>query len=581
MLNKLLLGIICALSVLARLPTALAQDSSAQFISKLYTEALGRVPDDSAFQSDLSNISTNGCNLASMTNLATNVLESQEYANDYLDNGSPDNGSKVAGLYRAVLNREPDMSGWLGNVNSLNAGSATWSQVVKGVLSSPEFGSLVTNSICAKTTPGASQTGSYGWGGGQPFDRQVAKNPIAIPDGSTEAALQTTLSNTAPGGTVYLNPGTVTNITSTLLIPDGITLATAPVGSASSSPAPRNYLQMARLVRTGSSASFPGFVIEVAPGAALRNIWVDGARATFTNAGANCDDDNGEWSCSNIAVDGNNSEVNPATGKSFVTQIINNRISDSYGNSNLTAFGTADATPSAPYSCGPSYPTEQITGNLSTQYATSHFVTTVQPGFPWSDGLSISCENANVVSNEVVDATDTGIVLFGGANAAVQASKITSNIILNAGNAAFGSLYVDTRATGVGACTNGTAVSSFSGSLIESNELYTGPNTFVQAAIALGIQLETAGCTGSSLSVLNNNDGSNFVRDAMGIAIDGVHNSVLNGNNFTLQSASHGSCPVGSFLEEPGTVGINTNQPPGDITSAQMNGCISALPGHN
>ena len=83
--------------------------------------------------------------------------------------------------------------------------------------------------------------------------------------------------------------------------------------------------------------------------------------------------------------------------------MINSRIAEPAGWTNLHAFEPCDSAPT-------------ITNNLITGYTTLH--TGITP--VWADGLSISCNGSYVAGNNVIDATDVGIVLFSQGNGSGQ-----------------------------------------------------------------------------------------------------------------------------------------------------------------
>jgi hypothetical protein len=119
-----------ALALLAVALTSLALAAPAaavvptQWIAKMYTEALGRVPDQTGWQNSVDNFNTNGCSASTLQNHGAPFYKSSEF------NGlGYDNPAKLLALYRGVLNREPD-PGFTSNLNALNTGTLTWPQMV-------------------------------------------------------------------------------------------------------------------------------------------------------------------------------------------------------------------------------------------------------------------------------------------------------------------------------------------------------------------------------------------------------------------------------------------------------------------
>lgn len=503
---------------------AWAIDSGAQFFTKLYTEALGRAPDAQAQENNLATLGSNGCNLNTATQLAQNVLLSSEFTKDY----SSDNGSLVAGIYRAALNRDVDQNSFDNYAYDLNYGIMSESGVVNAVLGSAEFANLINKVVCV--APPSGDSGNYGWGGGQIFDRKVGTYSNTF-TGTSEADLQSLLNSTGSGGKVYLNPGAAIALTSTLIIPSGVTLTTY------GNPSTSQYLLMGRLYR---ASTFTNALVEVSAGASLLNTWVDGNRANLDASGANCTESDGFHPCLSVEILGGDNTV-----------VSDNRLTDSDGWTNLVALGDYSGI-----SCGHSV-ILQIAGNVSTQYATSHVVTSTQVGNPWSDGLSIECENANVIGNTVVDATDVGIVLF--SSPSEQNSHISYNTIINNGNAAFGSIVVDTRA--VQAPINGAPwvcssndeyTYNFSDAMVNDNLTYTSTESYVGIGISVGTKSFFAqACNGTGMTITGNSTGGHIMITTEGIAVSGMYYGIVTQNNYKLEVGQNTACPVGNAVADP------------------------------
>ncbi len=59
-----------------------------QFLAKLYTEALGRAPDQTGWNAYLSYFQTNGCGAAQLAHVGEQFCASTEFASDYSDNAA-------------------------------------------------------------------------------------------------------------------------------------------------------------------------------------------------------------------------------------------------------------------------------------------------------------------------------------------------------------------------------------------------------------------------------------------------------------------------------------------------------------
>src|SRR5262249_41360375 len=95
-----------------------------QWVAKMYTEALCRIADTSGWQNGYNTFSALGCNAAALKSHGRTIYLSTEYTNQ-----SYDNAARLLSLYRGVLNREPDSTGFNSNLNYLNSGGS-WTTVV-------------------------------------------------------------------------------------------------------------------------------------------------------------------------------------------------------------------------------------------------------------------------------------------------------------------------------------------------------------------------------------------------------------------------------------------------------------------
>src|SRR5262245_32146548 len=98
-----------------------------QYVAKLYTEGLGRAPDQGGWQGWTGYFAAAGCWVESLRVVAHGVYESSEYAaRNY------SNAQRLLTLYRGLLNREPDPGGLQGWLAYLNSGGA-WAAVIDGL----------------------------------------------------------------------------------------------------------------------------------------------------------------------------------------------------------------------------------------------------------------------------------------------------------------------------------------------------------------------------------------------------------------------------------------------------------------
>lgn len=478
-----------------------------QYIAKLYTEGLGRIPDQGGWAGRVSYFQSNGCTLAGVRAHGSDVYNSVEFSNRGYDNES-----KLLALFRGLLNREPDAATFNTYLSQLNSGTP-WSTVVNSVLNSSEF-NLLSSTICSPTLTG------YNWG-----SQAVLNLTPGAPgfQGGTGAQLQAVLNGTPPGGTVYLAQKSVTRLTTTLVIPPGVTLATWGLTNRN------RYAAMGRLVR---DSAFNAEMVKLQSGSKLRYVWTDGRRnipSAFVSDAINVRMHGG----SNVVVEGC-------------------RMDNSRGWSTLQSVGWS-------YTCG----SHAIRNNLVTTYSSSH--SNVQ----WTDGLSVACENALVENNEVIDATDVPIVLFR-SDAAVQRSIVRNNLLLNAGNSAYGGLVVDPLNS-----TGGTGSYDFTGASVTGNTLWTGSRVHYDIGISVGTKawFGATADAGVGVSVTNNTTGSQQARVDIGIAVAKMFNVFVQSNTLSAPLVNPDSnCPNVNVL-----AAISAGEASGSIqpyTDTAMPHCI-------
>jgi hypothetical protein len=452
----------------------------AQYVTKLYTEVLGRAPDQAAWRSLITYYNAAGCNVAALTNHGQGFLTSPEFeALGY------DQDERILANFRAVLNREvtaPEQVVWR---NWLAQGNR-WPDMINILYGSGEFLAL-SKQIC---NPAQS---SYA------FSNVPAATLVPAGQGfsGSLAELQATLDRATPGSTLYLAPHTLIQATQTLRVPSGITLATTNL------PRPNQYLKMARIARSGN---WSGAMIDLLPGAKLISVWVDGQRGTLPNR-----------------YDRPSVNVRMLSGDN--TAVINSRISESSGATGIELFGTAT---------GVVCRQNLVWGNLITAYTSSHQTN------EWSDGVSVACENATVANNTVIDATDVAIILFNPnpiANGIAQTSQVFDNTIIQAGNSAYGGIAIDPFADAIAGDPPKVARVNFTGAAFRDNRIWTGQRVHLDIAIAAGTRawFGSRSYNGTGGAFLGNTSGDLSITAGSGIVVSGLLNTQVDGNVLRLR----------------------------------------------
>lgn len=499
-----------------------------QYIAKMYTETLGRAPDPVSWNGALAYFEPHGCNQATLTRWGAPFFSSAEFQGLHYDNAAT-----ALVLYRAILNREPDVGGYAHLLGLLDGGTPLRT-VVSMLFNSREFSTLVPH-ICGGMSYSFSTLG-----GGLAI--RIPTSGTGGFDNLTEAQLQALLDSSAEGAVLYLAPQSVVYLTEPLVIPAGVTLATYGL------PTPRQHAKMARLVR---STDFGKPLVQInlednsRPAGILRNMWIDGQRRKS----------------STYVYGAINVEVYGGTGAAVEDDFIDN----SLGWSNVHSYGSADGRPCAG---------NVIANNLITAYPSLH------TGGEYTDGLSIGCENTSVEANQIVDATDVGIVVFTAAPA-VQKSTVAGNTVVSAGNSAFGALAFDplySPAYGENP--------DFTGSSITGNSIWSSPNTHFIIGLAVGSRpwfgtdvvingVHSTGNIGHGASATRNTTAGVLTQVGEGVTISGMHSALVQGNVFSAALIAHDwtKCPVGSVL-----AGVRAGLASGSLqaySDLEVNGCMS------
>jgi Domain of unknown function (DUF4214) len=449
----------------------------AQFIAKQYTEGLGRAPSQPEWNLATSYFQFKGCSASTLRSVGQQIYTSTEFTTDYNDNAA-----RVLALYRGALNRNPDQGSLNTYVGQLNNGT-NWATVVKAVFRSSEFDNLVS-SMCNASAP------NYHFG---------AQAAPALPTSGpgytgNESGLQAALNNAKSGSTIYLAQKALIAITTPLTIPSGVRLATV------RAPKPTQYALMGHLAR---AVTYQGPVVDIAGGGALTNVWVDGQRNVlgYYKQGGGISDN------TNIATLG-------GTG----TLVSDNKLSDPQGGTDFYAAGKGDG-----YACAK----QTVTGNLVTAYSANHGY------YDNSDGFTMRCENLDIERNAIVDVTDIGIVLFA-TNGTTQASTISNNTIISAGNSINGPISADPT---TGGNTPGSIL-DYSRTIFSTNTFWTGPYTSFDFGIVAGAREwfpSSVDTNGMGARFVNNTTGLLSARVRAGIAVAGMLNvSITNDRSHPL-----------------------------------------------
>jgi hypothetical protein len=488
-----------------------------QFIAKMYSEALGRAPDPQGWSTAVEYFQSNGCNQQLLTQWGGNLLASAEFSSLGYDAAAT-----ALVLFRSILNREPDSATYQVQLAALQSG-ASLATVFGGLFSSQEFASLVPY-ICSG--------GSYSFGtlGSGPAI-QIPFSQASSNANLSEAQLQALLNSSAAGDTVYLPQKSVIQITQSLTIPAGVTLATEGL------PSPRQHALMARLVRAAPFAS-PMIQINLDgnpnPSGALRNLWVDGQRTA----------------ASAFVSGAINVEIYGGTGATVDSSFMSN----SLGWSTVHSYGSLDGRPCA---------SNTLTNNVITAYPSVH------ANSEWTDGLSVGCENTLVQGNQIIDPTDVGIVVFT-AYPATQKTLVTGNVVVSAGNSAFGAMGFDPLQG------RSPAPPDFTGSSIENNTLWSGPNSHFIIGLAVGSRpWYGSGSIGFGASATGNTTAGIQTEFGAGIVVSGMTSVTVEQNVLNAAQIPTGwtQCPTGNVLAS-----VSAGLASGSIqtySDVDVNGCMS------
>lgn len=481
--------IILGLFALVRTSYAFVSVGSAQFAAKLYSEALGRIPDQEAWRWLMDVQQKTPCSSTSLAELAKVVLTSDEFLRL-----APNSNERLFKLYRAVLHRDPDQGGFNYFNQLLKDGHTSWQQVVSDITSSTEFMNRASFNCGNK---------NFGWQFALPFNMASPISPNLVFFNNTDGAqLQYALNNVSQGGggTVYLNQGLVVLINQPLKVPNNVTLTTYGV------PGRHHADKLGRLAR---NAAFNNALVQLSDNTKLNSVWVDGQRNRFPRGVPG----SSMASAINVLASGSNIEVS------------NNLITDAPGGTSLKYNGGIGEG----YTCTNGV----VTDNLITAYGSSHY-----EADNWTDGLTIACEDSLIDRNEIIDATDVSIVLFR-AKGSRQRSIVSNNLSLNAGNSAFSAIALDTF-YGV----TGKSLHDFTGTKVINNTFWSSPVAHTDIGLSIGTRawFGNNADTGKGAIVTGNTTGTQKLKASVGINIGQMLETTVQ-NNTLLISPTVTHCP--------------------------------------
>lgn len=464
-----------------------------EFITRTYVEGVGRIPSQGAWNKWKSYYKINRCTQASLSKLLDEVYTSREYSD--LGYSSKE---KVFTLYRGVLSREPDATGYNYWVKRLDKDGSV-EKVLAGLTASSEFKRMATT-YCNSV--------NYEFKG----------SPFAISKTTDSEVVQRKIDSASAGSTVYLEPGELVSMNNPILVKRGVTLATKGSNGIKGRHA---YAKMARIVATKPNP------VVVMPGAKLNNVWIDGqAWKHKTNKQKN------------------NVRIFPTSVESKVENV---RTDNSTGAQNIMVFGLREHEYS--YRTGQPYQgdkvcmgTPVVAGNLVVNSANLH------TSDRWSDGIATSCPQTTIKDNEVIDASDVGILTYRTYGSTPQKSQVYGNRILNAGNSVFGGIAADPLSLQsqdlqqYPDCMKYGAPKDphcdFTGLSFRNNTLWSGPDVHFVIGVSVGTRawgfFQPDSTTGSGASFTNNGNGISAINVAVPLYVSGMNNAIVK-DNFTTQ----------------------------------------------
>jgi hypothetical protein len=508
----------------------------AQAIAKLYTEGLGRAPDQNGWKAIEQYFQAGGCGAPQIKAVAIGVLDSPEAnALPY----SPED--RVLTYYRSILNRDPDAGGlayWVAQMRLKPA-----KEVIGAIASSSEAVNYQLRSCVG---------GSQGFGSG------------AVAATMTGAQLQAAIDNLPAGGTLTLPQRTVVSADRSIVLHRGRTLTTE------GSPGPNAYAIQARIVR---SANFTGPLIALKPGAVLQALWIDGGRSRWTYIPGNY----------NVRAEGG-----------FGTSVLSSKLSDTAGATSIEFRNAPDVleAESDRRAIG-----NRAIDNLITSYSSSQLTRTWSDGISvHAEGTELR-NNAVIDATDVAIILFSYPSPWLGGSIVPQASQAIGNTIINTGNNAFAALAVDpfftyARVNNSPAVGDAIGVSSrsFVGTRIENNLFWTGGSGTYEIGMAIGTRpwFGINSYTGRGGVYNGNTTGVLSANVDFGIVVSGMIDVEVQNNRLLLNASDFSLCPYTSETQasradrrsRSGNVGLGLGFASGSIQDgggyviAPFTGCI-------
>ena len=482
-----------------------------QYIAKLYTEAIGVAPNREGLEFFSNRFATLECNQHSLRQLAFEFFDSDAFRDPYAEDGGYtgprfyDRPATLLTVFRALLNREPDLPTFTSYLNS----GASILDIVHFITTSDEFVLTTIPAICGINP-------NYGFGTTPPIPLPVT-GPGFVGD---RTGLQNLIDLSPGSSTITLAQKALIVLDGPLYIPPGFTVTTQ------GQPGLLRYALMARLVR---GPNFPRSQPTVILGenAALTNVWVDGQRVNGVNTGA--------------------SNVDVLTLSGSNTVVADNRLSNAAGNS---AVNLAGSRQTVTFDDGLSIRTAAlctgtfVRGNLITGYA----------GVPTA--IANECEHAVIENNQIVDMGSRGIRSFPAARVP-QASQVRNNLVVSAGRSAFFGILADPGSPNIG-----VTPEDFTGFSVSGNSIATGSRSGFAFGLGLGNRVFNANPDQGIGGSFTGNTLSGFFN--VGIAVSGFQNVVVQNNGLAnvRRARITRACPLAPIAVGPPAVSSGTIQPP-------------------
>ncbi len=410
-----------------------------EYISRVYTEALGRQVAQSDWNEWVDYYKKNGCNATSTRNMTFLIYRSEEFASKpYSTN------ARVLAFYRGAFSREPtktELDYW--NAAMAQPG-ADFNQKISKLLESSDYAKRSQIYCSAKNFA-------------------LTGRPVAIAGSMTSEQLQAKIDAAPAGSTILLPKSQTVWVKKRIILRRGITLTTKDSQGMAGRTA---YANMARFVRYSTTDKTTGSLIVAMPGSKLQNVWLDGQL----------------WNMKKSAdAPGQNVFVTRSNAPTAVSYIRSESASGAQNilvhNGKSRNFSISDRGKRDDLQCTGKI---SIDHNLVINSANTHIRTR------WADGIGTRCENSIISDNEIIDASDVAIIVFHGWGLQSQTAQVLRNKIFQAGNDTFGGIVADplsVRAMGRNypdclAKRSNPDIShcDFRGMLFKDNILWTGPD---------------------------------------------------------------------------------------------------------